>query len=489
MRIVSLLALVIFFPIFAHASVVITEIMYDPEGSDTDREWVELHNNGSESITIIGGSGNNTWRFYEVHSSGPHNHTFSDESYQDTLTLTPDKYAVVVQNGDVFKANYPDYTGTIIVSSAFSLSNASQTIGLRIGSNGPVWSEVVYDANVMGGKGDGKSLQFIGNSWVAAAPTPGAANVSAPGTSFNGTPSDISPDSAAPNATAVTAPSSLSSSPPEYLPIPTLHIVVGPDRIVSAGADTAFTAVVYDGKGNKRNDAMVTWSFGDGMRRTGASVFHSYYDPGEYAVVVRAATPDGGDVANEILISVKDVRIKIASVSPRGIILGNSDSRTLDLSLWRLLAGGQEFKIPVDTKILAGRSILFPSQVTGLPASGAAFLLYPSGEMAASYPEIPATVVAPLTQPSVLKTSSNKVQVIESVINTKKNIQTYEEAVLAPTAATEIAAVGAAFLASSSFEQELSSAADSRVSGIFSSPWTLGFLGVVVLASTAFIFS
>lgn len=489
MRIVSLLALIIFFPIFAHASVVITEIMYDPEGSDTDREWVELYNNGSEPITIIGGSSNEAWRFYEVHTSGPHNHTFSDESYQNTLTLTPDAYAVVVQNGDVFKANYPDYTGTIVVSSAFSLSNTSQTIGLRIGSSGFVWSEVVYDANVMGGKGDGKSLQFIGTSLVAAAPTPGVANTSVPSTSSNGAPSNTSPDSGATNTATVTAPSSLSSSPPEYLPIPTLRIVVGPNRVVSAGADTAFTAGVYDGKGNKRNDALVTWSFGDGMRRTGASVFHAYYDPGEYVVVVRATTPDGGDIANDIPIVVKDVRIKIASVSSRGITLENSDSRTLDLSLWRLLAEGKEFKIPVDTKILADRSILFPSQITGLPAVNSAFLLYPSGEIAATYLDAPIAVSNPPMQPFVPKVSSNKVQAIEPGISTKKNIQTYEEAVLAPTAATEIAAVGAAFPASPTFEQELTSAADSRVSGIFSSPWTLGFLGVVVLASTAFIFS
>lgn len=326
-------------------------------------------------------------------------------------------------------------------------------------------------------KGIGSGNTYMG---ISSLITVGISGSSRSSVTASSTISDAS------DAVTITTPSS-NSGPAEYLPIPTLRIIIGDNRIVSSGADIAFTAVVYDGKGNRRNDAMVTWSFGDGMRRTGASVFHAYYDPGEYIAVVHATTPDGGDVVNEILMTVKDARIKIASVSPRGVTLTNSDSRTLDLSLWRLSSGGQEFKIPVDTKILAGRSILFPSQVTGLPAASVAVLLYPSGEMANSYPEIPAAVLAPLTQPFVSKMSSNKVQAIEPIISTKTNIQTYAEAVLAPTAATEIAAVGAAFPASPALEQKLTSAADSRVSGIFNSPWTLGFLGVMVLAGATFI--
>ena len=55
---------------------------------------------------------------------------------------------------------------------------------------------------------------------------------------------------------------------------------------------------------------MITWSFGDGMRRTGASVYHKYYDSGEYAVVARATTSDGGDARSEIIMTVKNAGIK-----------------------------------------------------------------------------------------------------------------------------------------------------------------------------------
>ncbi|MEK7135648.1 MAG: PKD domain-containing protein [Patescibacteria group bacterium] len=262
---------------------------------------------------------------------------------------------------------------------------------------------------------------------------------------------------------------SSSSAPPEYIPIPTLRIITGGDRTVSSGADTAFTAVVYDGRGNKRDDAMITWSFGDGMRRTGASVYHKYYDSGEYAVVARATTSDGGDARSEIIMTVKNAGIKISSVSSRGITLANTDSRTLDISLWRLSMGEQEFKIPEDTQILAGRMTLFPSQIIQLPISNTASLLYPSGEVATTYPVV---------QPSVPAASYEKVQKVEQIISANTNIQTNDEAVNAPAAANELAAAGAA----------LPPASLPRADSIFRSPGFLGLLGVIALAGSAFIF-
>ena len=310
-------------------------------------------------------------------------------------------------------------------------------------------------------------------------------------------PSPNPPDSLAdaPGATASSTPSvtttaiatvSTGSASPEYIPISTLRIIAGSDRTVSSGADTAFTATVYDGKGNKRGDALVVWSFGDGMRRTGASVFHRYYDLGEYLAVVRATTADGGDARSEITVMVKNAGIKITAVSARGITLMNGDSRTLDLSLWRLSAGGQEFKIPEDTQILAGRSILFPSPVTQLPAASTVSLLYPSGEMAATYP-----TAAVDAQPSTPAKSYKQMQAVEPpvaseakpIISQKANVQAYEKAVIAPAEATKLASAGAALPS-----VDTASSAPIRASGLFRSPWTLSFIGVIALASVAFIF-
>ena len=37
----------------------ITEIMYDLEGTDTDREWIEVHNETGTEIDLTG------WKFYD----------------------------------------------------------------------------------------------------------------------------------------------------------------------------------------------------------------------------------------------------------------------------------------------------------------------------------------------------------------------------------------------------------------------------------------
>jgi hypothetical protein len=270
-------------------------------------------------------------------------------------------------------------------------------------------------------------------------------------------------------------PTSSGSGTPEYVPIPTLRINTDGTRTVSSGADVAFSAVVYDGRGNKRDDAVVTWSFGDGMRKTGASVFHGYYEAGDYLAIVHALTSDGGDAQKEVLVTVKDASIRISAVSARGIALTNRDTRTLDLSLWRISSGGQEFRIPEDTHILASRTILFSSRVTGLPTTETISLLYPSGEVAASYPETPVIRAETSAQPLVPVVSYKQVQKVEPITSTRTDVQSYEETGLAPTVATELAAVGAALPESSSPVK------------VFKSPWTLGLLGVMATAAAAFI--
>lgn len=84
---------------------------------------------------------------------------------------------------------------------------------------------------------------------------------------------------------------------------------------------------------------------------------------------------------------------------------------------------------------------------------------------------------APAPQPSPAPVSYKKVQVVEPIISAQENIQTHEEAMIAPTAAVEPAAVGA-----------MSPIERSRASGLFHSVWTFGLLVVIAVAGWAFVF-
>ncbi len=450
MRIISIFVLALLVPSFVHASVIITEIMYDVSGTDTGREWIEITNTGSSSVDVGG------YKFFEANT----NHSLTLIS--SNAVLSAGGSAVIAVDSIKFKIDWPSYSGTLFDSS-FSLSNTGESIAIKDGALA-VLNTVTYDPSV-GAAGDGNTLQWNGSAFTSLSPNPG-------------TYTSVSPQPPT-NATSTTTTISSGGAPPEYIPIPTLRIVTSGNKTISSGADTAFTAVVYDNKGNRRDEALIVWSFGDGMQRTGANVYHTYYYPGEYIAVVRVSTSDGGDAFVESVVTVKDANIKIVSVSARGISLINNSSRTLDLSLWRLSMSGKEFKIPTGTQILAGRTILFPSQIIQLPISDTASLLYPSGEVSAMYPQ------TPKGQPSAQQTSFNTVQTVESVIpiiSTTANIQTHDETVIAPSAvsATETAE-GAALSAAAPAEQP-------KAGGLFKSPWFLGLLGVIALAGAAFIF-
>jgi len=58
-RLSFFLFLLLIFPGGLYSQVVITEVMYDLEGSDSGREWVEIVNLSSQTLDI------SLWKFFE----------------------------------------------------------------------------------------------------------------------------------------------------------------------------------------------------------------------------------------------------------------------------------------------------------------------------------------------------------------------------------------------------------------------------------------
>ena len=104
-------------PFTAHAAVVISEIMYDLPGSDENREWIELYNNGVEIVDL------EDWRFFE----GGVNHKILP---RHALSLMPNSYVVIVRHVDGFKTDWPLYDGALFVSS-FSLNNTGENLTIK----------------------------------------------------------------------------------------------------------------------------------------------------------------------------------------------------------------------------------------------------------------------------------------------------------------------------------------------------------------------
>jgi len=153
--------------------------MYDPSGSDTNREWIELYNDTGTPINFAG------WKFFEANI----NHGIS--SIIGDGIISPGEYVIMTTSDSAFLLDYPSYKGDIYRSS-FSLNNSGESFSFRT-LEGDLVASVTYIGGLLA-SGDGNSLQWRNNQWVSGAPNPGSINnnVSSVGTQTTTTTSNQS---------------------------------------------------------------------------------------------------------------------------------------------------------------------------------------------------------------------------------------------------------------------------------------------------------
>lgn len=152
------LALAVIFPMYAHAEIIITEIMYNLPGADTGREWVEITNLGGSSIDA------SRYKFFEANV----NHVLT--VINGNGVLQPGDSAIITNDSAKFKIDWSSYAGTLFDSS-FSLSNTGESFALKDGTLVTL-NSVSYNSS-LGAAGDGTTLQWKGSIFAPAVPTPG----------------------------------------------------------------------------------------------------------------------------------------------------------------------------------------------------------------------------------------------------------------------------------------------------------------------------
>lgn len=140
-------------------AIIISEIMYNPIGSDSDAEWIEIYTN--ETIDITG------WKFYEQGT----NHAIS--LINGSYVLEADSYAIIADVTATFLSDYPDFNSTLFDSS-FSLHNSGELLIMKNGSLDHQCN-ITYNTS-LGADDNGKSLALINDIWNESEPTPGYAN-------------------------------------------------------------------------------------------------------------------------------------------------------------------------------------------------------------------------------------------------------------------------------------------------------------------------
>jgi len=160
MKKLSLLLIFLFF-FQASSAIMISEIMFDLEGTDENREWIEIYNNEDKAVDLTG------WKLYEAET----NHRLTLK--QGSAVIESKEYAIISDNSEQFIEDNPDFSGNLF-DSAFSLSNKGETLILRNPDKTDINSATYSSSD--GAKGDGNSLQFVDEEWCVGEPTIGEDN-------------------------------------------------------------------------------------------------------------------------------------------------------------------------------------------------------------------------------------------------------------------------------------------------------------------------
>ncbi len=327
-------------PFLASAQIKISEIMYDPAGSDTKREWIEVYNAGTAAIDL------STYFFLE-------NNVFHKLVAQAGSMLPSGAYAIIVDSVAEVLADYTGFAG-LVFDSAFSLNNTGEPLVMADAQKITVDS-FSYTAD-MGAAGDGNSLQITDGKVVTAGPTFGATNK----TESEIPESEEETSTSTPETTSGTSGSTGSGGTSSheqqvaattYMPTADFKLGAGRTRTVLTNTPIEFEAQV-----SKRDiKPKLAWNFGDLETDTGRAIKHIYEHPGTYQVVLEGKTSEHTAVSRtEVIVYEPDLAFEQATGT---LSIVNRLKKEVNIGgfVLNFISG---FKvIPVNTLIKGGDSI------------------------------------------------------------------------------------------------------------------------------------
>ncbi len=361
----------------------ITEIMYDVEGTDTGREWIEIHNIGSAAIDLM------TWKLFEANVA----HKISG----DVATIPAGGFAIVADVPDKFLADHAGFSGTLF-DSVFSLTNTGESIALRSPEGSDV-DKVSYNPE-LGAKGDGFSIQKTTDGrWIVSGPTPGSITTSSESqiiVAETDTNTVAIVNDTAENNVVTSTYSTHDSQAVENTKsdVVELEVTSGRPRIGFVGSPMEFVAKVKQFK-NSTSSIDHRWSFGDGESKYGTGVSHIYNFPGDYIVILNSSSRNTQAVS-KVLVKVLVPQISISSVGSDYIELFNSSDYESNIGGMILQTAKSRNVIAKDTLIAPHTSIRISTvQSRLIPVEKFVLIASPLGKVIDSRSITEATITLP----------------------------------------------------------------------------------------------
>ena len=314
------------FFVFAAESVVrITEILYNADGADTGKEYVEIINTGPGQIDMT------TVKFFERQPGIGR----AVRQGKGSAVLQSGDVAVIVADPDLFLQNYEEYDlndAVILDTSGFALLNAGATVSLE--QDGRLLHSVTY-SNQNGADGNGDALHIADNDAISAG-NPSAGSAHGVTVSIKNT---VNTDEF--SAVAVQESHNKKTGGVSLVIIP---------LVIFPASTTKFSAVRTEDR--EKKVLYGSWNFGDGTYVHGDVIEHSYLHQGVYIITFQEHTESEVGVVLQEEVVVMFPRVTVKRLNEAFVLLHNHHPFVLDVSEWQLVSEGSVFVFPDNSLVL-----------------------------------------------------------------------------------------------------------------------------------------
>ena len=328
----------------------ITEINYNPEGTDANREWIELHNTSSSVINI------SEYRFHEGDSS---DHPIREHD-NGGFNIEPDELVIIAKNPETFLGEF-NYKGKLFKASFSSLKNGQdesvQFVAILENRGGNSIAKVSY-SSTDGGNGDGTTIHITNDgSLFGDTPNPGEE----PGTAPTGSRINTQDDKNTKTTASKTSTSTNNSSSTRRITQEEvdsekeIYINADDNNVLIAG--TLVNFYLYRDNDRVSLSQSGTWNFGDGSapRTFGRYV---YDNAGEYIVTFFF---NNSDVLLRRTVIVREPNIVATIDEDNKIVISNRSANVIDISNWTIsVSDGKSLQFHENTFLSRNSSLILP---------------------------------------------------------------------------------------------------------------------------------
>lgn len=349
------------------AQIRINEIAWQGYQGDANNEWIELYNEGSESINLDG------WLLQSADGTPSINLSGS--------TINAGQYFLLERTDDT---TVPNITADKIYSGA--LGNEGENLILK-NQDGTTISSANFSSGWEMPSNSTGTLSFFSGGWSVGIPTPRAVNQSS-GDSLE----------------TISETNEETETKEEIVETKDKKITYKEKKLTVQGGQYAFVGIPYtvsshlrDMDGSEIRKGIYSWNMGDGevlYRLKKEDISYTYQYPGEYVISlsynVSTFGEDPRDLTPELyddhIVQVFDSFVSFESVIDEGtVVLKNTSSQNINLEYWKLTDNINTFHIPKNTIIRAGKTATFSKKHTKITTTPV-FLIDPTGKIVHYFP-------------------------------------------------------------------------------------------------------